>query len=106
MKRRINESRRVDKNTENTPSDQPRDHWARLDAFLQTDPRDAGCDATMEMLDVYAELVAAGEDPIVRFPGLHVHFMACGPCAQDLEGLLAAITGGINKTPESGPERE
>jgi hypothetical protein len=73
---------------------QPRNHWDQLDAFLQTDPRDAGCEATMEMLDVYAELVAMGSDPSERFPSLHAHLLACGPCADDLEGLLAAIRGG------------
>jgi hypothetical protein len=82
----------VENCAQNEAGDQPMDHWDRLDAFLQTDPRDVGCDATMEMLDVYAELVAAGSDPTERFPGLHAHFLACGACAQDLEGLLAAIT--------------
>lgn len=85
----------------NALDDQPSDHWARLDAFLQTDPRDTGCDATMEMLDVYAELLAAGNDPAKRFPGLHAHFLACGPCSQDLEGLLTAITGGTSSRPSS-----
>jgi hypothetical protein len=69
------------------------DLWSRLDAFLQTDPHDAGCDATMEMLDIYVELLADGDsDPSERFPGLYAHFLACGPCAENLEGLLAAIT--------------
>ena len=94
----------MDKHGQNTSGDQRRDHWARLDAFLQTDPRDAGCDTTMEMLDVYAELVATGEDPAERFPGLHAHFLACGPCAQDLEGLLAVLTGENLSGPESPPE--
>jgi hypothetical protein len=92
LKARINQGGDVVNNAQNEPGGQP-DHWARLDAFLQTDPRDAGCDATMEMLDVYAELLAAGNDPSEQFPGLHAHFLACGPCAQDLEGLLATLTG-------------
>jgi hypothetical protein len=32
--------------------------WAALQRFLDTDPRDAGCDQAMEMLHVYAELLA------------------------------------------------
>ena len=32
--------------------------WKALDRLLQTDPRDAGCDETMELLHVCAELVA------------------------------------------------
>jgi hypothetical protein len=90
----------VDNSAQDEAGGQPGDHWDRLDAFLQTDPRDAGCDATMEMLDVYAELVAAGSDPAERFPGLHAHLLACGPCAQDLEGLLAAITRGTSSKPD------
>jgi hypothetical protein len=66
--------------------------WAVLEQFLATDPADAGCGAAMEALHVYAELVAAGEDPGTRFPGIKVHLAACGPCAQDLTGLLLAIT--------------
>jgi hypothetical protein len=54
----------------------------------------------MEMLDVYAELVAAGSDPAARFPGIRAHVLACGPCADDLEGLLIAITGGPSTTPD------
>jgi hypothetical protein len=82
----------VENSGQGDATDQGASHWSRLGAFLQTDPRDAGCDTTMEMIDVYAELVAAGSDPAARFPGLHAHFLACGPCAEDLEGLLIAIT--------------
>jgi hypothetical protein len=46
----------------------------------------------MEMLDVYAELLASGHHPSERFPGLRAHLLACGPCSENLEGLLAAIT--------------
>ena len=45
------------------------------------------------MLHVYAELVAAGAPAEQRHPGIAVHLRACGPCEEDLEGLLAAITG-------------
>ena len=90
----------MDDSAQNQVSGQQRDHWGRLDAFLQTDPRDAGCDITMEMLDVYAELIASGEDPAERFPGIHAHFLACGPCAEDLEGLLQAIASSGPGAPE------
>jgi MFS family permease len=87
----INQRRDVISNVQNESCGQPSDHWARLDAFLRTDPSDAGCYTTMEMLHVYAELLAAGSDPSEQFPGLHAHFLACGVCAQDLEGLLEAL---------------
>jgi len=89
----------VENRAQSEAGDLPSDPWNRLDAFLQTDPRDAGCDATMEMLDVYAELLAAGSDPTERFPGLRAHFLACDQCAQDLEGLLAALTGETSSRP-------
>ena len=63
-----------------------------LDHFLRTDPRDAGCGTAMELLHVYAELAAA--DPAEaerRYPEVAAHLRACGPCEQDLGGLLAAI---------------
>jgi hypothetical protein len=69
--------------------------WAELDRFLDTDPRDSGCQRAMELLDVYAELAAA--DPAAaarRVPDLAAHIRACGPCAEDLDGLLGALDPG------------
>lgn len=62
-----------------------------LDRFLATDDSDAGCEQTMELLDAYAEMVAAGQEPELRFPGLTAHLRSCLPCADDLDGLLATI---------------
>jgi hypothetical protein len=63
---------------------------ARLSAFLATDPRDVGCERAMEILHVYVDLVAAGED-IGRFIGVTTHLRACGPCSDEFEGLLAVV---------------
>jgi hypothetical protein len=65
--------------------------WSALDRFLQTDPRDVGCAEAMDMLHVYAEMVASGAQAEQRFPGVAAHLRACGPCGQDFEGLLAAV---------------
>jgi len=62
-----------------------------LDRFLQTDPRDVGCAEAMEMLHVYADLVASGAPAHERYPGIAAHLSACGPCGQDFDALLAAI---------------
>ena len=46
----------------------------------------------MELLHIYAEIAVA--EPRVaeqRYPDVAAHLRACGPCAEDLEGLLAAI---------------
>jgi hypothetical protein len=64
-----------------------------LDHFLRTDPRDVGCAEALEMLHVYAELAAAGEPVGERYPGIAAHLGACGPCGDDFDGLLAALTG-------------
>jgi hypothetical protein len=74
-------------------------NWPALDRFLRTDPRDAGCGQAMELLHVYAEVAAA--DPRgaeVRYPEVAAHLTACGPCAEDLAGLLAAIRADLTNS--------
>jgi hypothetical protein len=66
-------------------------NWPELERFLRTDPKDVGCDQAMAVLHVYADMMAGGEDPEVRYPGVSAHLRACGPCAEDLQGLLEAI---------------
>jgi hypothetical protein len=69
--------------------------WSELDRFLRTDPRDVGCEGARDLLDVYAELAAT--DPQAareRLPGVAAHLRSCGPCTEDLEGLLVALTEG------------
>jgi hypothetical protein len=63
----------------------------RLDLFLRVDPRDLGCARAMELLHVYADLVAADADAGDRYPEVAAHLHACGPCAEDLDALLAAV---------------
>ena len=65
--------------------------WERLDRFLRTDPRDVGCEEAMAVLHIYVDLIVAGEDAAGRYPGVAAHLAACGPCAEDLTGLLAAV---------------
>jgi hypothetical protein len=65
--------------------------WPALDRFLSTDPKDVGCGEAMAVLHIYAEMTAKGEDPDVLYPGVTAHLRACGPCEEDLQGLLEAI---------------
>ena len=65
----------------------------RLERFLRTDPRDVGCDEAMAVLHIYVDLIVTGEDAAGRYPGVAAHLAACGPCAEDLTGLLAAVAG-------------
>jgi hypothetical protein len=64
---------------------------ARIEHFLHTDPRGVGCDQAMEMLHIYVDQVAADDGAQARYPGMAAHLRACGPCARDFEGLLAAV---------------
>jgi hypothetical protein len=69
--------------------------WDGLDWFLQTDPRDVGCDQVLHILHVYAELVLddeSGTEAARRYPDLAAHLHSCAPCAEDYQGLLAAWT--------------
>jgi hypothetical protein len=70
-----------------------RDTVKGIDEFLRTDPLDAGCGRTMDLLHAYVELAASGRDPGLRFPDIAVHLSVCGPCADDFRELLAAVTG-------------
>jgi hypothetical protein len=64
--------------------------WPELERFLATDPRDVGCERAREILHVYVDLVLSGVDPERTHPGVAAHLRACGPCAEDFDGLLAA----------------
>jgi|GEM_PF-867668 len=65
--------------------------WQQFEAFLATDPRDVGCDEAVRIMHVYAELVTQGADARSRFPGVAAHLAACGPCAEDVRGLVALL---------------
>lgn len=65
--------------------------WSALDRFLRTDPRDVGCAEAMDLMHVYVELVATDRAAARRYPGIATHLAACGPCAGDFDGLLAAV---------------
>lgn len=66
--------------------------WPSLERFLKTDPQDAGCAETFELLDRYVERELAYGDAAQQYPGIAAHLSSCNPCVQDFEGLLAAIT--------------
>jgi hypothetical protein len=58
---------------------------------LKTDPQDAGCAETFELLDRYVERELSHGDAEARYPGIAAHLSTCNPCVEDFEGLLAAI---------------
>jgi hypothetical protein len=75
--------------------------WDALEKFLRTDPLDAGCAETFELLDRYVERQLAYGDAAAHYPGIAAHLSNCNPCVEDFEGLIAAISG-----PAGTPHRE
>jgi hypothetical protein len=70
---------------------------ADLERFLRTDPADVGCDEALRLLPVYVELVlddASGAEAASRYAGVAAHLLACGPCAEDYQGLLLSVRAG------------
>ena len=65
--------------------------WSSLDRFLRTDPLDAGCAETFDLLDRYVEARLDGRNADERFPGVAAHLRICSPCLDDYKGLLAAV---------------
>jgi hypothetical protein len=61
-----------------------------LDKLLAADPRDPGCDAMLEVLDLYVDADLAGLDAAARFPGPAAHLRSCPACRLDYEGLRSA----------------
>lgn len=64
---------------------------ASLVRFLQTDPIDAGCAETFDLLHAYIERDLANGSAADRYPSVAAHLTSCDACAQDLEGLRAAV---------------
>lgn len=62
-----------------------------LRRLLGTVGRDAGCDATFEIMDQYADALLRGDDVTVKYADLLTHLQNCAACREDTEGLLAAL---------------
>jgi hypothetical protein len=47
----------------------------------------------LAVLDIYVDLVLddpSGDEAARRYPGVVAHLLACGPCDEDFQGVLAA----------------
>ena len=63
----------------------------RLDRLLGTADHDPGCDAGLEVIDVYCEAVLRGAVDTARFKDFLTHLGNCTTCREDTESLLAAL---------------
>ena len=69
----------------------------RLDQLLGTSDRDAGCDAGMDLIDEYCELIHAGRPVPDRFEAFVTHIGNCVTCREDTESLLAVLRDQANR---------
>lgn len=49
------------------------------------------CDDVLNIVDVYAEAVARGEDPSEMLPLVKHHLELCAPCLEEYEALLRIL---------------
>jgi hypothetical protein len=63
-----------------------------IDELLAADPQDPGCEATLEVFDLYVEADLAGHDAAAMFPGPTAHLRACPACRADYHGLRAVAS--------------
>jgi len=61
----------------------------RLDEILGVGGRDPGCDAGLDFIDEYCDIVARGEVVPERFADFLTHLGNCRACREDTESLLA-----------------
>ncbi|MGA8457232.1 MAG: hypothetical protein WB800_17640 [Streptosporangiaceae bacterium] len=66
--------------------------WPELEEFLRTDPRDVGCDQALRIPHAYLDPALSDRtgSAACQYPGVAGHRLACGPCGDDYDDLLAA----------------
>jgi len=69
----------------------------RLDQILGTTGRDPGCDAGLDLIDAYCDIVARGDPVPERFADFLTHLGNCRACREDTESLLAAVRAQENQ---------
>ena len=62
-----------------------------LDQILGTTGRDPGCDAGLDFIDEYCDIVARGDPVPGRFADFLTHLGNCRACREDTESLLAVV---------------
>jgi hypothetical protein len=62
-----------------------------LHRLLGSAERDPGCDAGLDFIDVYCEIVHRGDPVPDRFAEFVTHLGNCAACREDTESLLAVL---------------
>jgi hypothetical protein len=63
----------------------------RFDEILGTTGRDPGCDAGLDFIDEYCDIVARGDPVPERFADFLTHLGNCRACREDTESLLVVV---------------
>jgi len=63
----------------------------RFHRLLGTADHDPGCDAGLDVIDVYCEAVLRGDVDRDRFRDFLTHLGNCTTCREDTESLLAVL---------------
>ena len=58
-----------------------------------TQKQEYSCDDAYDVLDVYAEMSARGEDTSALMPLVKLHLEICDNCREEFQALLKAIAG-------------
>jgi hypothetical protein len=70
--------------------------WDELGRFLETDPRDVGCDEALNLLHVYVDLVLNDKTALEaahRYPASPLTSWLAGPAPRTLRGYSSWPTG-------------
>jgi hypothetical protein len=59
-----------------------------------TDEFELGCDEVFELMDLYVELEARGEDVQTLFPFVKKHLDRCQDCREEYEALASILSAG------------
>ena len=62
-----------------------------LQKLLGSPDRDPGCDAGLDVIDVYCEAVVREEPIAGRFTEFLTHLSNCTACREDTESLMAVL---------------
>lgn len=65
--------------------------------ILTTQPEEIGCDACFAQLDVFVELVLAGQDAAAAMPLVCAHLERCAACREEYEALLVALSQQVGR---------
>ena len=62
-----------------------------LKSVLETEDHEIDCEECFNLMDLYADLLLDGTDPIEIMPKVKQHLQQCNCCLSELEALIVMI---------------